>query len=91
VSGVLGIAEGIETALSVRQLYHHSCWASLGARFDAVDFPPEVRTVVAFADNGEAGERTVQRLAERYGNRLTVMVQRPPEHLSDFNDLMREG
>ena len=91
----LGIAEGVETALSAMQLYKVPCWAALGARFEAIDFPPEVTTLVAFRDNGDAGERTTAKLLERYGkkgrHRLKVFVQHPPEDLSDFNDELREG
>ena len=55
---VLGIAEGIETALSAAQLFGIPTWACLGAsRMATVKIPDSVKTVRIFADNDEAGRR----------------------------------
>jgi hypothetical protein len=48
---VLGLAEGIETALSAMQLTGVPVWASLGgARLHRVELPPEVKEVHVFLD-----------------------------------------
>ena len=52
---VLGLSEGIETALSAQQLFGLPCWAALGSRFVRVALPDIVAHVVLYADNGSAG------------------------------------
>jgi hypothetical protein len=44
--GELGLAEGVESALSATQLHGIPCWATLGApRLSAIDLPSCVRRV----------------------------------------------
>ena len=48
----MGIAEGVETALSAMQMAGMTVWASLGAsRLHNVELPPEVEEVHVFVDN----------------------------------------
>ena len=66
-------------------------WAALGPRLDKVWTPPEVRRVVVFADNGEAGEimadKAVRALTERG---LAVARKPPPSQYGDWNDVLQE-
>ena len=53
---ILGIAEGIETALSAMQIFNIPVWASLGAaRMHRVAIPESVRELHIFGDNGDPG------------------------------------
>ena len=95
-NAALGIAEGIETALSVMQ----SCpglpvWAALAAgNLAHVALPPEVVRVVILADNdGEgAGIRAAERAAARHaaeGRRVWIAM--PDRAGEDFNDLLQRA
>ena len=92
-AAVLGLAEGVETALSARQLYTLPVWATLGAsRLKSVRLPDVCRSVVIFADNGEAGLRLAREACAHYrdagrGARLIA----PPRAFGDFNDMVRAG
>ena len=63
---VLGLAEGIESALSAMQLFNAPCWAALGSRVGQVALPDIVRAVVVFADNGEAGAEAANKAVDTY-------------------------
>ena len=88
--GELGLAEGIESAMSATQLHDLPCWATLGARrLDAIDLPSCVRRVHLFADNDEAGRAAVERAKRRYTNQLLpVRTWWPPEG-QDWNDVLK--
>jgi putative DNA primase/helicase len=83
---VLGLAEGIETALSAQQLTGIPTWACLGAsRMHRVAIPDHVRELHLFGDNDDAGRDAVQRAA--YENReRRVLLRFPPENYKDWND-----
>jgi putative DNA primase/helicase len=54
----LGLAEGIETALSASDLFGVPCWATLGTeRFALVSVPPSVTELLLFLDNDPGGRR----------------------------------
>ena len=64
--GRLGIAEGIETALSAQAIFGIPTWAALSA--DGVrrwEWPAGIAHVTIFADAGEAGIQAAAALAER--------------------------
>lgn len=87
----LGIAEGIETGLSVMQIWPgFPVWASLGAeRLGRLWLPPEIACVMIFADRDEAGVRAAQKakLAYEAAGRLVEIVW--PKIGTDFNDDLR--
>ncbi|HJS88584.1 MAG TPA: toprim domain-containing protein [Steroidobacteraceae bacterium] len=87
--GVLGIAEGIETALSAYRLFAVPTWAALNAallsRFEP---PPGLRKLVVFADRDVAGLEAAAQLLERLQGSLPVEIRTPPAPLKDFNDLL---
>jgi hypothetical protein len=92
--GVVGIAEGIETALSVMQ----ACpglpvWAALSAgNIEHPGLPPGIREVVILVDNDPtgAGLAAAERAAQRFhGEGRRVWTALPPRVGDDFNDLLR--
>jgi putative DNA primase/helicase len=87
---VMGIAEGIETALSAMELSGVTVWASLGsARLHQVELPPEVKEVHIFVDNDEAGRLAAKRAADvhaKAGRR--VYLRSPPDECGDWNDFL---
>ena len=93
---VLGIAEGIETALAAHQLYGVPTWAVLNAeimkRFRA---PPGTKHLIIYADNDPNGtglaaafecgsKNVIQGKAEK------VTVKWPEHARKDFNDMIHE-
>jgi hypothetical protein len=103
---VLGVAEGIETALSAQQACGFAVWSTLNATLMAqLVVPQEVRTVVIFADkdrtvNGKhAGQSAASSLAQRLVSEgRDVLICIPPDSIDegskgiDWNDvLMRHG
>jgi len=85
----MGLAEGIETGLSVMEQFEIGVWCALGSRLDAVSFPNEVREIQIFADNGEAGRRAAEKAAERlYSEGRRVFLRFPPPEYSDWNDVL---
>jgi hypothetical protein len=94
---VLGVAEGIETALAVMAACPNlPVWATLSAAgLERVVLPPDVQSVVILADHDESGVglRAAEALAERLiGEERGVHIAMPPNAGDDFNDLLlREG
>lgn len=81
--GLLGVAEGIETALAVTQATGMPVWscvsASLLARFEA---PPCVETLVVWADKdrSEAGQQAARALKARMWERgIQCRILAPPQ------------
>jgi hypothetical protein len=87
---IMGIAEGVETALSAQQIFRMPVWASLGSsRLDKVELPPEVREVHIFGDNDRPGRNAADKAAElhhRLGRKATMHF--PEGDLNDFNDVL---
>ena len=92
VDDELGLAEGIETALSVTILTKVPCWATLGAnRFDRVDLPDSLRLVHLFGDNDAPGRAAVERATARYSHLgYRVRCWRLPKQFNDWNDMLKE-
>ena len=90
-SAMMGVAEGVETALSAQLMFSLPVWASLGAsRLKSIWLPDVARRVVIFADNGEAGLRLAHEAAQRLRKQgRSVFVQAPPDDFGDFNDELR--
>jgi putative DNA primase/helicase len=89
----LGIAEGIETALSASALFGVPCWAAANAgMLPAWQPPPEVKRIIVFSDNdpGYAGQAAAYALAKRLrSDDCMVEVQIPVEPGADWNDVHR--
>ena len=88
----LGLAEGIESALSAMQLFDLPIWASLSAsRLNRLWLPPETLEVHIFGDNGTPGHEAAERAVKAYqAQRRRVVVRFPPESYGDWNDALRE-
>jgi putative DNA primase/helicase len=90
--GRLGIAEGIETALSAQAIFGIPTWAALSA--DGVrrwEWPAGTTHVTIFADAGEAGTQAVALLADRLNVASIPNTIVRPLHGDDFNDDLRRG
>lgn len=95
---VLGLAEGVETALSASVLFGVPVWACVSAGgLEAFALPTsvrdQVRCVLVFGDrdpNG-AGEKAATRLMERLERQYPIHceVWLPPTAGSDWNDVLR--
>lgn len=85
----LGLAEGIETALSASVLFGLPCWAALGTeRFRLVSLPPDVTELVLFLDN-DAGGRRAEALARETFAHLPIEARYPRRKGFDWNDVLR--
>ena len=88
---VIGIAEGVETALAATILFGVPCWATLGwARLASWEPPRLAREVHIFADNDAtgAGQLAATRLKERIEQRVKARVVVPPQADTDWNDVL---
>ena len=87
---VLGLAEGIESALSAQQLFELPLWAVLGSRFDRVAIPASVIEVQIFGDNGDKGHEAAEKATKRFTEDAhRVAIRYPPEQFGDWNDALR--
>ena len=93
---VLGIAEGIESALSAMQIYSIPTWAALSAvRLGKIEIPQHVRSLVIFADAGNVGIKAAFDAADTYeARRYAVEVITPNADYAalgadDFNTVLR--
>lgn len=91
-TGALGIAEGIETAMSASALYELPVWAAINATMLAKWIPPEgCEQVVVFGDNDAkfGGHAAAFTLAHRLACKgLSVRVHFPIDIGTDWNDTL---
>jgi phage/plasmid primase-like uncharacterized protein len=90
--GVLGIAEGLESAASFAVVSKLPCWAALSTSGLANWEPPKgLRRLIIGADNDAsgAGERAAERLGERLSARgVRVSIVTPPDVGDDWNSVI---
>jgi len=94
---ILGIAEGIESALSAASVYRMPTWSTMNASYmKKFRAPTGVKVLYIYADNDSNG--TGLAAAFECGNRnilanndVVKVVIRWPENLNDFNDLIIQG
>lgn len=88
VRDTLGIAEGIETALSAHVMFRIPTWACLGAkRLGKVVLPDNIKRIIIFSDNGVVGLREAHAAARHYElDNITTIVRPPDEPHGDHND-----
>jgi phage/plasmid primase-like uncharacterized protein len=86
----LALAEGIETALAVREVTGWPVWATIAAPFmKEVVVPNEVKEVLIAADHDKAGVESARALARRLlreGREVRLAV--PPEEGDDWLDVL---
>lgn len=91
VQGRLGLAEGIESALSAMQLFGIPCWATLGnERFGLVAIPESIRELYLFIDNDAGGTLAEERARKAYAapDRL-IHLRAPASPGFDWNDELK--
>jgi hypothetical protein len=85
---VLGLAEGVETALSAMQITGVPVWACLGSfRMCRVAVPDAVQELHLFGDNDDPGRDAVERAAHAHRHRR-VVIHFPPDQCPDWNDVL---
>lgn len=85
----LGLAEGIETALSAQALFGVPVWATLGTeRFRRVALPSHVEQLILFLDHDDGGRRA-KRLAREAFPTLCITSRVPAGLGEDWNDVLR--
>jgi putative DNA primase/helicase len=86
----LGLAEGIETALSASLLFGVPCWATLGTeRFRLVALPAEVSELLLILDHDASGRRAEALAREAFAHVATIETHYPPRPGDDWNDVLR--
>lgn len=86
----LGLAEGLETALSAQRLFRVPTWAAAAERLAAVEIPPVVQRLVYFGDPDPAGAAALAKLRQAHP-KIEVIDRTSPLHGHDWNDLARSG
>ncbi len=95
-NGCIGVAEGIETALSAWQLFEIPTWSAYSAALMEAFIPPEgVTKVVIFSDHDDSGSYFAgQRAAYALGNKLLrapyklIVEVQIPDFVGDWNDVL---
>lgn len=88
----LGLAEGIETALSATALFGVPCWATLGTeRFGRVALPAEVRQLFLFLDHDGGGRRAERLAREAFAQVERIETYVPERPGDDWNDVLRRS
>lgn len=88
VSGKLGLAEGVESAMSAYALTGIPVWATLGnERFGLVSVPESVTELHLFVDHDAGGELAASRGLAAYAREgRTIHVRKPSSRDTDWND-----
>lgn len=89
----LGLAEGIESALSATELLGIPVWASLGTRrFADITIPEQVTRLVLLADPDKAGRAAAADAAARLARPgLRIVTHWPDAGTGDWNDVAQAG
>jgi hypothetical protein len=86
----LGLAEGIETALSATALFGVPCWATLGTeRFARVTLPAEVEELLLFLDHDQGGRRAERLARQAFAGIPRIEAHVPDRPGDDWNDVLR--
>jgi putative DNA primase/helicase len=91
-TATLGIAEGIETALSAALLDGLPVWAALNTSLLSRFEPPlDVLLLRVYADRDLAGLMAASKLQERLQGRVRVEVRVPEHPANDWNDVLKSA
>lgn len=89
---VLGIAEGIETALAAALLDDVPVWAALNTSLlSKFEPPPSVSRLRIYADRDEPGLAAATHLMERLQGRVALEIRIPPPPHKDWNDVLQRN
>jgi Toprim domain len=91
---IMGVAEGIETALSAARIFNIPVWALLSS--GGISYFPIISAIcdlTIFADKDETGLRAATECARRYKNAgVQGKIRVPPDPFNDWNDfIVSEG
>jgi len=86
--GVLGLAEGNESAMSAAQLTGIPTWATLGnERFGIVTIPESIKRLYLFVDHDTGGDLAETKAQEHFQiTGRTIIARRPRRRGDDWND-----
>lgn len=89
----LGLAEGVETALSAILLLDIPVWATLGnERLAHIAIPDSVTRLILLPDNDRGGRIGAAKAMEAYAMPgRTIETHWPPQGFNDWNDILRAG
>lgn len=95
-NGVLGVAEGLETAMAANALFGIPCVSTINCSNLERYLPPEdVKTLIVFGDNDSSfsGQKSAYTLAFNLTNRIksnkiSVIVNIPDDIDMDYNDVL---
>ncbi|QWT16518.1 toprim domain-containing protein (plasmid) [Sphingobium xenophagum] len=88
---VLGLAEGIEDAMSAIDWFQLPVWAVLGAeRYAHVAIPPHVRRVIVFGQRNAAAKICLERALEHLSSNDRLVEEWLPGQHDDWNDALRD-
>jgi putative DNA primase/helicase len=86
----LGLAEGIEDALSANAWFGTPTWALGGVeRLAFVDIPASVRRVIVYGDRGPAATRLFAKSLDHLSANGREVINRVPPRHDDWNDAWR--
>lgn len=90
VASTIALAEGFESARAYTRLKAIPCWSTFGARrFDLIDLPDTVTTLVLAADRDAAGRAAVGKAIRRYcSSQRIVRVDYPPPRFKDWAEVL---
>ncbi len=97
LASTLGISEGIETALSAKQIYSCNTWSVVNTSFmKRFKAPKGVEHLIIFADNDKSGAGHAAAFECAHKNILakndvTKVSIRWPGDVCDFNDMLQSG
>jgi putative DNA primase/helicase len=90
--GLLGIAEGIETAIACRELFRCPMWSVLTSPngIESFEPPASINRLIIFSDNDKhhVGQAAAYALAKRLAKKMPVEVRVPPVPDSDWLDCL---
>jgi putative DNA primase/helicase len=92
IAPMMGVAEGIETALAATKLFNIPTWAALNdGGVEKFEPPPGTERLIIFADNDTngAGQKAAYALAARMAPRMQVAVKLPEVAGADWNDVLQ--
>jgi putative DNA primase/helicase len=91
---VMGVAEGIETALAAAKLFGMPTWAALSdSGVEKFESPAGTERLAIFGDNDKngAGQRAAFALAARLAARMNIEVKIPEAPGADWNDVLQSA
>lgn len=86
---LLGIAEGVETALAAARLFSLPVWAACGGgRMGRVWVPAFVERLIIFGDSGDNGRQLAERAVAEHAPHRACEAIFPEPQFGDFNDAL---